>query len=92
MGKNKIDRLQLIENVMSRNIAFCKRKRGFLKKAIELSSMCAQDIFIVIADKHRKRVIQFNSQDTFQIKEAYSALKEARSNKLSFEQFENKDY
>ena len=40
MGKKKIDKLKAIQNKNQRNVAFCKRKRGFLKKAIELSSLC----------------------------------------------------
>jgi hypothetical protein len=40
MGKKKIDKLKLIDNKLQRNVAFCKRKRGFLKKAIELSCLC----------------------------------------------------
>lgn len=40
MGKKKIDKLKLIESRTQRNVAFCKRKRGFLKKAIELSCLC----------------------------------------------------
>lgn len=50
MGKKKIDKLSIIENRQQRNVAFCKRKRGFLRKAIELSQLCAQDIYIVIAE------------------------------------------
>jgi len=37
MGKKKIDKIKYIENKLKRSVAFCKRKRGFLKKAIELS-------------------------------------------------------
>jgi hypothetical protein len=40
MGKRKIDKSKKIENKNQRSVAFCKRKRGFLKKAIELSRLC----------------------------------------------------
>jgi len=40
MGKRKIDKSKKIENKNQRNVAFCKRRRGFLKKAIELSRLC----------------------------------------------------
>ena len=65
MGKKKIDKLSLIDNRMQRNVAFCKRKRGFLKKAIELSCLCDQRILIVIYDEERRRVVQFSSEDDF---------------------------
>ena len=75
MGKKKIDKLKLIEDKNQRNVAFCKRKRGFLKKAIELSSLCDQKIFILIFDDQRKRAVQFSSQDEFHIEAAYNAMK-----------------
>ena len=71
MGKKKIDKLQLIENKQQRNVAFCKRKRGFLKKAIELSQLCAQNIYLVIEDASRSRVIEFSSSKEFGVKAAY---------------------
>jgi hypothetical protein len=40
MGKRTIDKSRKIEDKMQRKVAFCKRKRGFLKKAIELSTLC----------------------------------------------------
>jgi hypothetical protein len=39
MGKAKIG-FAKIEDDKARNITFQKRKRGFLKKAMELSSLC----------------------------------------------------
>jgi len=94
MGKKKIDKLSLIDNKMQRNVAFCKRKRGFLKKAIELSCLCDQRILIVIYDEERSRVVQFSSEDEFQIEAAYDAIKitklpEKRNN---YEKFTNDDY
>lgn len=94
MGKKKIDKLKLIESKTQRNVAFCKRKRGFLKKAIELSYLCGQQILIIIYDEERERVVQFSSEDSFQIGEAYKALKRARlpENPNNFEKFNNDDY
>jgi YD repeat-containing protein len=95
MGKKKIDRLSLIENKMQRNVAFCKRKRGFLKKAIELSQLCAQNILVIIHDKEKNRVVQYSSEDTFTFKQAYDALKRSTEKKLqsvgnsSYEKFTN---
>lgn len=94
MGKKKIDRLKLIENKMQRNVAFCKRKRGFLKKAIELSLLCAQNIMIIIHDPEKNKVVHYSSTDAFNPKYAYTVLKEASNgvNKLNFESFTNEDY
>ena len=35
MGKRKIDNYKFIENKSYRNVTFCKRKNGIIKKAIE---------------------------------------------------------
>ena len=40
MGKKKIDVCGLIKNLNKRTVTYSKRKRGLLKKAIELSVMC----------------------------------------------------
>ena len=40
MGKRKLDYQAGISDQANRNITYSKRKRGLLKKAIELSKMC----------------------------------------------------
>ena len=96
MGKKKIDKLKLIESKLQRNVAFCKRKRGFLKKAIELSSLCDQQILIVIFDKDRNRLVQFSSDSEFQFQAAYKAYRDikvnSKANQDNYEKFTNEDY
>lgn len=53
MGKKKIDVCGLIDHEGRRTVTYSKRKRGLLKKAIELSVMCDQHISITIFD-HKK--------------------------------------
>ena len=53
MGKWKIDKSKKIENKNQRNVAFCKRKRGLLKKAIEISRLCDLKVFITIVDEQK---------------------------------------
>jgi len=51
MGKRKIDVSGLIKSDARRAVTYSKRKRGLIKKAIELSNLCGQDIYIAIFDK-----------------------------------------
>ena len=39
------------------NNAFKKRSRGFLKKAVELSRLCEQRIFMLIFDPQKNKAI-----------------------------------
>ena len=50
MGRRAVDKTKLIRDMTTRNVAFCKRRRGLLKKAIELSRMCQQQIFLFMYD------------------------------------------
>lgn len=49
MGKKKID-INLMTNSTQRNVTFCKRKKGLLKKAIELSKLCGINVSLYIFD------------------------------------------
>ena len=53
MGKKAVDVSKFILNKSKRVVTYSKRKRGFLKKAIELSIMCDQHICITIFDKSK---------------------------------------
>jgi hypothetical protein len=47
------------------HVTYNKRKRGLLRKAIELSTMCQQDVFIVILDRQKETMVEFNSSSKF---------------------------
>jgi len=53
MGRNKVNVNEYITDKPTREVAYSKRKRGLIKKAIELSKMCGQNIFMIIFDKDR---------------------------------------
>lgn len=67
-GKRRTDTFEVIADEHDRYVTFCKRKRGILKKAIELSRLCDQHIYLVIFDQAKQRIIEFASKDQFTAK------------------------
>ena len=59
MGKTKITKISKIQDKSKLNVTFQKRKRGLLKKAIELSSLCEQEILMFIYDKQKNRLVHY---------------------------------
>lgn len=53
-------------------VTYCKRKKGLLKKSIELSILCDLQMFIFIYDKQQKRVIHFASDQTQDFMEMFN--------------------
>ena len=51
MGRNKI-LIQKIKDERIRNITYYKRKKGLVKKAMELSLLCDADILVCVYPKH----------------------------------------
>ncbi|XP_042471766.1 floral homeotic protein AGAMOUS-like [Zingiber officinale] len=47
MGRGKIQ-IKRIENTTSRQVTFCKRRNGLLKKAYELSVLCDADVALIV--------------------------------------------
>ena len=93
MAKRKIDKSKKIQDKTQRYVAFCKRRRGFLKKAIELSRLCDQRIFMIIHDPEKDKAIQFTSDRDFNVQEAYSTARRIyKADRSNFEVFDNADY
>ncbi|KAG6491679.1 hypothetical protein ZIOFF_046615 [Zingiber officinale] len=47
MGRGKIE-IKLIENTTNRQVTFCKRRNGLLKKAYELSVLCEAEVALIV--------------------------------------------
>ena len=53
MARGKVQ-MKKIENPVHRQVTFCKRRAGLLKKAKELSVLCDADIGVLIYSSHGK--------------------------------------
>lgn len=47
VGRGKIE-IKRIENTTNRQVTFCKRRNGLLKKAYELSVLCDAEVALIV--------------------------------------------
>ncbi|XP_044974823.1 MADS-box transcription factor 21-like [Hordeum vulgare subsp. vulgare] len=62
MGRGRIE-IKRIENTTSRQVTFCKRRNGLLKKAYELSVLCEAEIALIVFSA-RGRLYEYASNST----------------------------
>ena len=77
MGRKKI-KIERIKNERNRNITFIKRKKGLIKKAMELSVLCDAEIIVAIKSKDNEQLSIFCSDesiDNFYLKYLKSPIK-----------------
>ena len=72
-------------------MTYCKRKKGLLKKAMELSILCDQDISLVISDKSRNKMVIYQSCQGFTVSKA-SRIQKMSCNITDYEEYSNDDY
>ena len=85
MGKKRFEKIERIMNSNQRKVTLCKRKKGLLKKAIELSVLCDLEIFMLVFDKQHSRVTHYASNEDFDMLNLFN-------NKAQREFFSNFDY
>ncbi|XP_019442168.1 PREDICTED: MADS-box transcription factor 17-like [Lupinus angustifolius] len=69
MGRGRVI-VERIENKISRQVTFSKRRSGLLKKAFELSVLCDAEIALIIFSS-RGKLFQFSTSDINKIIEKY---------------------
>lgn len=63
MGRKKIS-INYIKDDRLRAITNAKRKKGLIKKAMELSLLCGTDVLLIIHDKSSKRASLYSNLPT----------------------------
>ena len=72
--------LVMVENSVKRNLVYSKRKRGILKKSIELSKKCKKHVFLAIFDSESRHLLLYSS-NPYKLNESnVSKLKDPKEN------------
>ncbi|XP_062095540.1 floral homeotic protein AGAMOUS isoform X2 [Humulus lupulus] len=74
MGRGKIE-IKRIENTTNRQVTFCKRRNGLLKKAYELSVLCDAEVALIVFSS-RGRLYEYANQS---VKSTIDRYKKASS-------------
>ncbi|KAM3733133.1 hypothetical protein ACB098_11G112400 [Castanea mollissima] len=69
MGRGKIE-IKRIENATNRQVTFCKRRNGLLKKAYELSVLCEAEVALIVFSS-RGRLYEYANNSTKSTIERY---------------------
>lgn len=72
MGKKRIEKIEKIQNPTQRKVCLCKRKKGLLKKTVELALLCDLKIFTFIYSDTQKRATHFASDENFDLKKIFT--------------------
>ena len=70
-------------------ISYNKRKRGIIKKCIELSTKCGQEVFFVMRDKIKRTMVEFNCTPNFNLEAVIRAKRDQKH--YSFTKYFNSD-
>lgn len=92
MGKKKLESISKIQDKNSRNVTYCKRKRGLIKKAMELSKLCDQKIYLAIYDKEKQRLVEYKSTNDFTCKLVHHLSQEKYKQFIRLENYDNTHY
>nr|AQM56559.1 MADS box transcription factor AGAMOUS-like 11 [Paeonia lactiflora]AQM56560.1 MADS box transcription factor AGAMOUS-like 11 [Paeonia lactiflora]AQM56561.1 MADS box transcription factor AGAMOUS-like 11 [Paeonia lactiflora]AQM56562.1 MADS box transcription factor AGAMOUS-like 11 [Paeonia lactiflora]AQM56563.1 MADS box transcription factor AGAMOUS-like 11 [Paeonia lactiflora] len=65
MGRGKIE-IKRIENTTNRQVTFCKRRNGLLKKAYELSILCDAEVALIVFSS-RGRLYEYSNVNNIRL-------------------------
>ncbi|KAL5732002.1 Agamous-like MADS-box protein mads1 [Ranunculus cassubicifolius] len=96
MGRGKIE-IKRIENTTNRQVTFCKRRNGLLKKAYELSVLCDAEVALIVFS-NRGRLYEYANNSVKKTIDRYkktcsdasTALTVSEANSLFYQQESSK--
>nr|QDF82829.1 SEEDSTICK-like protein 1 [Euptelea pleiosperma]QDF82830.1 SEEDSTICK-like protein 2 [Euptelea pleiosperma] len=81
MGRGRIE-IKRIENTTNRQVTFCKRRNGLLKKAYELSILCDAEVALIVFSS-RGRLYEYSNNSIKSTIEKYKKTCASSSNSNS---------
>ncbi|KAL6864900.1 hypothetical protein ACP4OV_016051 [Aristida adscensionis] len=82
MGRGKIE-IKRIENTTNRQVTFCKRRSGLLKKAYELSVLCDAEVALIVFSSRGRLYEYSNNRRRMSVKATIERYKKATSDTSS---------
>ncbi|KAL1533861.1 Agamous-like MADS-box protein agl11 [Salvia divinorum] len=90
MGRGKIE-IKRIENNTNRQVTFCKRRNGLLKKAYELSVLCDAEVALIVFSS-RGRLYEYSNNNIRSTIERYKKAAIDGSNACSTQEINTQFY
>jgi len=59
MGRKKVTVFKEIEDETFKRITYSKRKKGIIKKAVEISLLCGQEVMLTIYNKNNNKLVVY---------------------------------
>ena len=72
MGKKKYEHISELASANSRNITYFKRIKGLVKKSIELSVLCNQEVVLFVVDHAKKKMLHYASDPVSNILDLFN--------------------
>ena len=89
--KKKVPEFKEIQDKNLRSIVFNKRKRGIIKKGVELSMLCSLDIMMAIYNKENNKLVIYQSSQDFNVETVTNLLKDESTLNNLYEEHTNFD-
>ena len=90
MGKRKLATYDKIVEKQSRNTTFCKRRKGLIKKSMELSLLCGVQVCVAIYSEEKNRLVIYKSHGDKSINMFHDLMdNQSKMDKIHFEHFTN---